>query len=91
MPRWTGYGEASFSDRHEWDRFCAALRAHEQRHLDLVREHLHDVATQLAGQTPARAAATWARVLGGLDAASRAFDRGTDHGRAAGTQIEIGT
>src|SRR5690348_8843352 len=62
MPRWTGYADASPDERHEWDRFCAALHAHEQGHLDLVREHLQEVETQLAGQTPARAAATWTQV-----------------------------
>ena len=85
MPRWTGYQGASPPDRHEWDRFCAALRAHEQGHLDLVREHLEEVDAQLAGQTPARAAAKWTQVLDALKSASRAFDQRTDHGRDAAT------
>ena len=89
MPHWTGYAAASSGDRQEWDRFCAALRAHEQRHLALVREHLHDVESRLIGQTPARAAARWTQVLDALDAASRAFDRATDHGRAAGTTLDV--
>ncbi len=89
MPRWTGYGNAPFVERDEWDRFCAALRAHEQGHLDLVREHLQQVDSQLAGQTPARAAAIWAERLAALDAASRAFDRATNHGLATGTMVHV--
>ena len=89
MPRWTGYGSASFADRHEWDRFCAALLAHEQRHLDLVRKHMRDAEAQLVGQTPARAAARWTQVLDALEAASRALDRTTDHGRTAGTILDV--
>jgi predicted secreted Zn-dependent protease len=89
MPRWIGYADASPDDRQEWDRFCAALRAHEQRHLDLVREHLQGVEAQLTGQTPARAAAIWTQVLDRLDAASRELDRDTDHGRAAGTMVSV--
>jgi predicted secreted Zn-dependent protease len=89
MPRWTGYARASAAEREEWDRFCLALRAHEQRHLDLVREHLKDAAAQLVGLTPARAAVTWTRVLDALEAASRALDRSSDHGRAAGTILDV--
>jgi predicted secreted Zn-dependent protease len=89
MPRWIGYTNASPVDRREWDRFCAALRAHEQRHLDLVREHLREVESHLVGQTPAAAAARWTKVLDALDAASRTLDRTTDHGRAAGTILDV--
>jgi predicted secreted Zn-dependent protease len=87
MPRWTGYRDASPRDRHEWDRFCAALRAHEQGHLDLVRRHLEEVDAQLVGQTAASAAARWTQVLDGLKTASRAFDQTSNHGRAADATV----
>jgi predicted secreted Zn-dependent protease len=40
MPHWPGYDSAPDADQREWDRFLAALKAHEQGHVDLVLQRL---------------------------------------------------
>ncbi len=40
MPRWSGYDVATDSAKAEWDRFYAALEAHEMGHLEIVDQHL---------------------------------------------------
>jgi predicted secreted Zn-dependent protease len=89
MPRWSGYESASEADKREWDRFCAALRTHEQGHLQLVRHHFADLDQRLAGKTPAAARRLWTAALAALEGASRNYDRDTDHGRQQGTIIDL--
>lgn len=89
MPRWAEYARASESEQREWDRFCAALRAHEEGHLRLVNEYLWDIDERLLGNTAEDAEAVWRRALNDLEAASQAYDSETDHGRLHGTEIDI--
>lgn len=88
MPQWTGYADAAQSEKTEWDRFCAALRAHEQGHLDLVTEQLSDVDHRLIGGSSAEAAQAWREALTALSSASDTYDTSTDHGRNQGTIID---
>jgi predicted secreted Zn-dependent protease len=89
MPRWTGYAAADRSDQQEWDRFCRALRLHEQGHLDLVVLHLARVDERLLGRSVPAARRLWDGALTALADASRAYDRETDHGRKRGTLIGV--
>lgn len=86
-PLWTGYTRAAAAERREWDRFCTALRAHEQGHVELVREYLTGIDARLIGLTAPRAKLVWEDTLSDLRAASHAYDRRTDHGRRFGTVI----
>jgi predicted secreted Zn-dependent protease len=89
MPRWNGFASASAAEQREWRRFVDALRDHEQGHLDLVVRHLSDVDQRLIGRTTANAESAWRRALAALDAATKEYDRETDHGRRQGTSIDV--
>lgn len=89
LPQWSSYDSASQSDQTEWDRFCAALRAHEQGHLDLVTQQLSGVDQQMIGQSSADADRTFQSTLAALAAASDSYDVSNDHGRTAGTIINV--
>lgn len=89
MPQWSGYADAAQSEKNEWDRFCAALRAHEEGHLNLITEQLSNVDRRLIGGSFAQAAQAWREALSALSSASDAYDSSTDHGRNQGTVIEI--
>lgn len=87
MPRWTKLAAADPVEQVEWTRFCSALRAHEQGHVDLVVRHLAAVDRELVGKTAAAARRSWEQALAKLQSASRAYDRATEHGRKHGTVI----
>jgi predicted secreted Zn-dependent protease len=89
MPRRPSYSSAGDADRREWDRFQAALQAHEQGHVDLVTQNLTGIDDRLVGNTVADANRIWANALNLLQAASDAYDRDTDHGRNQGTIIQV--
>ncbi|MGB8645246.1 MAG: DUF922 domain-containing protein [Anaerolineae bacterium] len=89
MPHWSGYSSASQAEKDEWDRFFAALQAHEQGHLDLVMQHLDHVDEPLVGKSVDGAAQVWQSALAALLSASRAYDGQTDHGRNQGTIIDV--
>jgi predicted secreted Zn-dependent protease len=89
MPDWSGYATASQAEKDEWDRFCAALRAHEQGHIQLVLDNLAGIDGQLVGKSVSDAAQAWNDALVGLKSASDAYDQSTDHGRNQGTTIDI--
>ena len=90
MPSWSGYGMASQAEKDEWDRFCTALRTHEQGHIQLVVDQLSGVDEQLVGKSVDGAAQAWEDALSGLRSASDAYDDTTDHGRNQGTIVDVG-
>ena len=90
MPRWVEYVIATRPEQAEWDRFCRALRAHEQGHLDLVAEHLQRIDERMLGRAPDAAKRAWDAALAALADASAEYDRTTDHGRTDGTVIDVG-
>jgi predicted secreted Zn-dependent protease len=89
MPRWPEYGTACQAEKDEWDRFFAALEAHEQGHVDLVRQHLGGIDEQMAGQSSDGAKQLWVSALQDLQSASDNYDVDTDHGRNQGTVIDV--
>ncbi|HET8670240.1 MAG TPA: DUF922 domain-containing protein [Candidatus Saccharimonadales bacterium] len=89
MPQWTGYSTATDVEQNEWDRFFAALRRHEQGHVELVVEHLSDVDELLTGKSIESAKQLWISALAALQTASRAYDQETDHGRKQGAIIDV--
>lgn len=89
MPRWSGYGTARQAERDEWDRFCAALRTHEQGHIGLVHERLAGIDARLVGKSVDEATRAWQNELDTLRSASDSYDDTTDHGRNQGTIIDV--
>jgi predicted secreted Zn-dependent protease len=89
LPIWTQYDSASQPEKTEWDRFCGALRAHEQGHLDLVHDRLSDVDQRMLGKSLSDAIQAWQDAQTALQSSSDAYDASTDHGRNAGTVIDV--
>ena len=89
MPQWVEYGSASQPEKDEWDRFIAALEAHEQGHIDIVKQQLSGIDEQMAGQSPDAAKQIWQNALSDLQSASDNYDAQSDHGRNQGTIIDL--
>lgn len=89
LPVWSEYGSASQTEKSEWDRFCGALRAHEQGHIDLVHDKFSDVDVRMLGKSLGDATQAWHDAQTALQSASDAYDDSTDHGRTDGTVIDI--
>ena len=89
VPVWTGYAAASEAEQHEWDRFYETLLAHERGHVALVARHLCNIDERMVGQSEDGARRTWNAALDALRTASDAYDAETDHGRNAGTIIDV--
>ncbi len=88
LPLWDGYHSASSAAQAEWDRFAAALQAHETGHSDLVEQYLQYVDHQLVGQPSTQAQSIFDTALQTLQAASDAYDQQTNHGQSTGTTID---
>lgn len=89
MPQWDGYDAASDSAKGEWDRFYAALEAHEMGHLALADQYLRELDQQMIGKTVDEAKSVFESTLQALQAESDAYDHRTDHGRNDGTNIDV--
>jgi predicted secreted Zn-dependent protease len=88
LPDWSG-STASEAEKAEWSRFCAALRDHEQGHVDLVLDRLSHVDQSLIGKASGDASKAWDDALNTLSTASAAYDDATDHGRNQGCVIDV--
>jgi len=89
LPDWSGRQSASAPEQREWDRFAAALLAHEQGHLDLIVSYLNGLDQQMIGVSQDHAAAIYHQARQQLDAASDAYDQQTNHGLSTGTVIDL--
>jgi predicted secreted Zn-dependent protease len=89
MPHWVEYTTVSTAEQAEWDRFFEALRGHEQGHIELVNQYMENADTLLEGVDEHTAAHQWQSNLDALQAASDQYDLGNDHGRNAGTTIDL--
>ena len=89
LPSWNGYSAAPQAEKDEWDRFCSALRSHEQGHLDIVTNNLSGIDAALMGKSVSDAAQAWQNALNALQAASDAYDASNNHGTMQGTIINV--
>jgi predicted secreted Zn-dependent protease len=89
MPHWAGANARPQAEQDEWNRFLAALRTHEQGHVDLANQYLQHADTLLQGYDEHAAAKQWQDNLTALQQASDAYDAGNDHGRNTGTTITV--
>jgi predicted secreted Zn-dependent protease len=88
MPKWPGAAKLNKAARAEWERAFKALKAHEQRHVNLVREKLKGLAEKLVGKSPADAEKTFQDAVDDLKKSSDDYDDISDHGRNEGTIID---
>ncbi len=89
MPQWSGYSAASAAAKAEWDRWYAALEAHEQGHISLARQHLENSDAGLVGLAEADARTTFQATCDALQTASNAYDDQTKNGRNTGTIMQV--
>ncbi len=88
LPEWDGRTAATQNQRNEWDRFKAAITAHENGHVATdVKAFANAHGRIRAKKTRAEASAEFDTIAAGADTDNAAFDTSTDHGRNAGTNI----
>jgi hypothetical protein len=89
MPDWTPPPAMLPRAKAEWERWYAALRAHEQGHIDLVHAHFDGLAKRMLGCSPGKGRAMFEAAKATLSQDSAAYDKSTDHGRNAGTVMDV--
>lgn len=87
MPVWTNRDERPPAEQREWDRFYAALLAHEQEHIDIDREVFANLHRRCLRETITRMNELIDEAVALADEHNRAFDTATAHGRNTGTSI----
>lgn len=87
MPVWADREERPPAEQTEWDRFYAALLAHEREHIAIDRRHLDNLHRRCLRKTVAEMDDEIDRATAAADTENRDFDTTTDHGRNAGTRI----
>jgi predicted secreted Zn-dependent protease len=89
LPHWAEYASATPAEQAEWDRFLQALQAHEDGHVEIVRQYTENADVMLEGLNDHDAAKAWKDNQDALNHATAHYDAGNDHGRNAGTTIEL--
>ncbi len=89
MPSWPGASKLSKAAQAEWKRASAALKKHEQHHVDLAKQYLKDLHKKLIGKTEEEAAAIFTEAVEELQKASDDYDTATSHGSTEGTDLDI--
>jgi predicted secreted Zn-dependent protease len=89
LPSWVEYDSSSDPEKTEWDRFCGALRSHEEGHIEIVQSNLSGVDALMVGKSVEDAAQAWANAQTTLQSASNDYDTATDHGRNQGAMIDV--
>jgi hypothetical protein len=89
MPSWSPPSAMLPKARAEWDRWYAALRAHEQGHIDLVHQVFDGLAARILGATVRAGQTLFERAKASLAAKSRAYDARTGHGTRQGTVMNV--
>ena len=87
LPQWTDKSKAPLPEQAEWDRFFAAITAHEAEHLAIDKRFLTNLHKKCVKRTHADADAAIDKAEADAQVANDEFDAKTDRGRAAGTVI----
>jgi hypothetical protein len=88
LPEWDGKASATQNQRNEWDRFKAAITAHEAGHVSTdVKAYANAHVKIKAKPTRAEGEAEFETISTQADTDNDAFDARTDHGRNQGTNI----
>jgi hypothetical protein len=88
LPTWVDRGAPKPEQVAEWDRFRAAIGAHEQGHVDIDTKAFTNVHLKAIGVPQDKANERIDAVIAAADATNAEFDTKTDHGRNAGTSID---
>jgi predicted secreted Zn-dependent protease len=91
MPNWVGRDSARAVERVEWDRFRAALRAHEDGHDSRARVGIQALHDKLEDTAARRLPTVYAAEKRRIQRESNAYDHATNHGQRPppGTIITI--
>jgi hypothetical protein len=88
LPEWDGKASATQNQRSEWDRFKAAITAHEEGHVSTdVKAYANAHGKIRAKPTRAEGEAEFDTITTTADTDNATFDTRTDHGRNTGTNI----
>lgn len=87
MPVWTNRAKRPAPEQAEWDRFHAALAAHEQRHIEIDREVFTNLHRKCVGKSLDAMNKAIDDAIALANKRNKEFDDTTDHGRNAGTRI----
>jgi hypothetical protein len=90
MPSWTPPPSMLPKAKAEWDRWYAALLAHEAGHVKLVHDHFDGLASEILGKSPRKGRNLFNNAKAALSKASKAYDKKSGHGTKAGTIIDTG-
>ncbi len=90
MPSWSPPSSMLPKARAEWTRWYAALRAHEQGHIDLVHQLFDGLAARILGKTVRAGQQLFATAKASLATQSRAYDTRTGNGTKQGTIMNVG-
>ncbi len=88
LPVWTDRSQAPAKMQAEWDRFSAALAAHEAGHVQKDVGGFAGAHTKAIGKNNADANAAIAAVETATTKVNADYDTATDHGRNAGTRLQ---
>jgi hypothetical protein len=89
MPEWTLPEDMGPRTRAEFTRWLAALRTHEQGHIDRVYEHFEGIAERMSRLPYARADRLYETTKANLKTSSDTYDDDTDHGISQGTTLDL--
>lgn len=89
LPNWKDRPQASEREKKEWDRFRAALAAHEAKHLNIDKAEFTDIHKKLLRKTHDKANAEIDAAEARATATNDEFDAETRNGKLAGTTIDI--
>ena len=89
MPAWVEADQAPQAAQDEWNRFWAALRDHEQGHIDIVTEKIAGVDVAMLDKTEAGAKQVWDAAFDEINKASKAYDDGNHNGQDEGTILDL--
>lgn len=88
LPDWDGKASATQNQRTEWDRFKAAITAHEDGHVATDVKSFAGAHTKiLAKKTIAESNTAFDTIVTQAETDNATFDTNTDHGRNTGTKI----
>jgi len=88
LPEWDGKASATQNQRNEWDRFKAAITAHEAGHVSTDVKAFANAHVKIRAQpTRAKGSEEFDTIGTQADTDNDSFDARTDHGRNAGTNI----
>ncbi len=89
MPKWSPPPTVGPKAIAEWKRAKEALRAHEDGHVKLVKNHFGGLAKKMIGLSESDAADIFQTAVDDLQTASDSYDTKTDHGRKTGAVIDV--